>query len=287
MATVSLIDECLGQTVSIRSLIQQIVPKRVRLLRYELYERAKYYPEIIFNLGNRLECPFCGWHFRHFKAAGFHYPVIIENRVIGGHWHRDNVCPRCLSNARERLAYLYLKDRTSLFETPVQLLHIAPEPQLAATLKNQSNIQYISADLMDSAVLTRLNIQEMPFSDQSFDVIICNHVMEHVGDDVAAMREVHRVLKPDGWALLQVPIALVLNETIEDPAATTDSDRIERFGQEDHVRLYARQDYIKRLESAGFKVQAEPYPTTLGSEKVKRFGLVEEEEVFLCSKEQP
>jgi len=269
----------------IRNLVKQLVPERLRLLRYDLYEKARYYPEIVFRLGNRLECPFCGWRFRRFRPAGFQYPVIIEKQVIGGHWHRDNVCPRCLSNARERLAFLYLKDRTSLFEQPTRLLHVAPEPQLASALKRSPNIKYVSADLIGPAVMSHFDIQQTPFPNQTFDVVICNHVMEHVADDSIAMAEVHRILKPGGWALLQVPIALALDRTIEDPTATTESQRIERFGQEDHVRLYARADYISRLEAAGFAVSAENYSSVLGSAKVERFGLVEEEEVFFCSKD--
>lgn len=269
---------------AIRKLVKQIVPERLRLLRYDLYEKARYYPEIIFSLGNRLECPFCGWHFRRFRPAGFHYPVIIEKHVIGGHWHRDNVCPRCLSHARERLAYLFLKDRTSVFEQPARLLHVAPEPQLASALQQSPNIRYVSADLVGPGVMSHFDIQQMPFPDQIFDVVICNHVMEHVANDSLAMAEVYRILKPKGWALLQIPVALALDRTIEDPTATSEMQRIERFGQEDHVRLYARGDYIKRLEAAGFVVRAESYPTQLDPEKVKRFGLVEEEEVFWCSK---
>jgi len=133
--------------------------------------------------------------------------------------------------------------------------------------------------------MSRFDIQKTPFRDQTFDVVICNHVMEHVGDDSVAMAEVHRILKPGGWAMLQVPIALNLDHTIEDPTATTDQQRIDRFGQEDHVRLYSRQDYIDRLGGAGFAVTIESYPLELGSEKVDRFGLVEDEEVFLCSKD--
>jgi SAM-dependent methyltransferase len=253
-------------------------------LRYSLYEKAKYYPELVFNLGSRLECPFCGWHFRRFLPAGFHYQVIVEKQVIGGHWHRDNVCPRCKSHARERLAYLFLRDRTSLFEQPARVLHVAPEPQLASALKRSPNIRYISADLMGPGVMTHFDIQHMPFADETFDVVICNHVMEHVADDSVAMAAIYRILKPGGWALLQVPIALKLDRTIEDPTAVTEAQRIERFGQEDHVRLYTRTDYIQRLEATGFAVKAESYPSVLGAAQVQRYGLVQEEEVFLCSK---
>jgi SAM-dependent methyltransferase len=189
-----------------------------------------------------------------------------------------------MSNARERLVFLYLRERTALFKQPTHLLHVAPEPQLASVLRHSFNIRYVSADLVSPKVMSHLDIQHMPFPNEVFDVVICNHVMEHVADDSVAIGEVYRVLNPGGWALLQVPIALALNRTIEDPTATTESQRIERFGQEDHVRLYARADYIKRLQAAGFSVHAESYPTVLGSTKAKRFGLVQEEEVYFCSK---
>lgn len=267
-----------------RNLVKQLVPERLRLLRYSLSEKARYYPELVFNLGSRLECPFCNWRFRHFLPAGFHHRVIIEKQVVGGHWHRDNVCPRCKSNARERLAYLFLKDRTSLFKQPSRVLHVAPEPQLASVLKQLPKIRYISADLMSPGVMSHFDIQHMPFANETFDVVICNHVMEHVSDDSAAMAAIYRVLKPGGWALLQVPIALKLDRTIEDPTALTESQRIERFGQDDHVRLYTRSDYVQRLEATGFTVNVESYPMVLGVAKVERFGLVQEEEVFMCAK---
>lgn len=270
---------------AIRKLVKGLVPERYRMLRFTLYEKARYYPEMVFSLGHRLECPFCGWHFRRFRPAGFHYRVIVEKQVIGGHWHRDNVCPRCMSNARERLAYLYLQERTSVFQQPSLLLHVAPEPQLAAVLKRAPKIRYVSADLFEAGVMSRFDVQQMPFRDETFDVVVCNHVMEHVGDDAVAMREVRRILKPGGWAMLQVPIALALDRTIEDPEARTDQERIDRFGQEDHVRLYSRPDYIGRLRAAGFAVTADDYAQSLGSEKVARFGLVQEEEVFICHKD--
>ena len=137
---------------------------------------------------------------------------------------------------------------------------------------------------MGPGVMSHFDIQQMPFVDHSFDVVICNHVMEHVADDSKAMSEVRRILSPGGWGLLQVPIALALEHTLEDPTALSESERIERFGQEDHVRLYARGDYIRRLETAGFSVKAERYPASLDPEKARRYGLVQEEDVFFVRK---
>jgi ubiquinone/menaquinone biosynthesis C-methylase UbiE len=147
-------------------------------------------------------------------------------------------------------------------------------------------MRYVSADLMAASVMSHLDIERMPFRDAAFDAVICNHVLEHVADDRAAMAEVFRVLEPAGWALLQVPIAMALDRTIEDPTATTEAQRIHRFGQGDHVRLYARADYIARLRAAGFFVYPSRHSADLGPDKVRRFGLVQEEEIFYCAKDQ-
>ena len=218
---------------------KQLVPERYRLLRYELFEKLRYYPELVFSLGSRLECPFCHWHFRRFRPAGFDYPVLKEKQVVGASYHLDDVCPRCMSNARERLAYLYLKTRSALFAEPLRVLHVAPEPNIARLLGAQPNLKYVTADLFEPNVMTRFDVMNLPFADSTFDAIICNHVLEHVSSDRAAMAEILRILKPDGWALLQVPIALALDKTIEDPTAKTEADRIRLFGQSDHVRLYS------------------------------------------------
>jgi SAM-dependent methyltransferase len=269
---------------AVRRFAKRVIPQRVRLWRYQLIERLTYYPRLILSLGRGFQCPFCRWHFRRFLPAGFLYPVLIEKKVIGGHWHQHNVCPRCLSNARERLVFLFLKDRTSVFERHVRLLHLAPEPELASVLSRTPSIQYISADLAAPLVMSHLDIQMMPFPAETFDVVLCNHVMEHVMNDRVAMAEVFRVLRPGGWALLQVPIALALERTVEDSTLVSAAERIRRFGQADHVRLYARGDYIARLQSTGFTVYPQSYPAELGVSTARLFGLVWEEEVFLCSK---
>ena len=267
-----------------KSRAKQLVPERYRLMRYELFEKLRYYPELVGSLGNRLECPFCGGHFRRFRPAGFDYPILKEKEVVGASYHLDDVCPRCFSNARERLAYLYLKARTNLFTGQLTVLHMAPEPNIARLIKAQPNLKYVTADLFEPNVMTRFDVMQLPFADHTFDVIICNHVLEHVPSDHQAMVELQRALKPGGWALLQVPIALALEQTIEDPTAKTDADRIRLFGQNDHVRLYNRNDYVARLTNAGFKVTVSDYARELPAEERQRFALITEEQVFVCTK---
>jgi SAM-dependent methyltransferase len=262
-----------------------LVPEKYRLLRYEWYETVRYYPELFFSLGVKFECPFCRWRFRRLRAAGFDYPVLKEKDVVGASCHSDDVCPRCMSNARERLVYHYLRSRTSVFNGCMRILHVAPEPHLEQALRQVPGIQYVSADLARSRVSVTLDVMMLPFPDDAFDVVICNHVLEHVSDDQAAMRELHRVLRPGRPALLQVPIGRVLRETLEDPTAVTEADRIHRFGQRDHVRLYAAGDYMTRLERAGFRVELKSAVDCVGEEVVQRYALIREEPVFLCRRE--
>ena len=117
---------------------------------------------------------------------------------MGASYHLDDVCPRCMSNARERLVYLYLKSRSSIFTESLRVLHVAPEANLARVLRKQPNLRYTSADLYEEHVMARLDIMSLPFRDDTFDAVICNHVLEHVSDDRVAMAELLRILKP-GW----------------------------------------------------------------------------------------
>ena len=266
----------------IRAWTKKLIPERYRMLRYEWYEALRYYPELVLSLGRRLECPFCGWRFRRLRSAGFDYPVLKEQRVVGASCHPDDVCPRCMSNARERLVYLYLKDKTSVFTERLRLLHIAPEPHLRRTLRCLARIDYVTGDLIEQRVDVKLDVMMLPFPDDSFDLIICNHVLEHVADDRVAMRELYRVLRPGRAALLQVPIAMALEDTLEDPTAVTEAERIRLFGQRDHVRLYAAGDYMRRLEAVGFRVSLTPAVECLGEEAVARYALVRDEPVFVC-----
>lgn len=268
-----------------RSLVKCLVPAKYRMWRYELVDRLRYYPELLFSLGNRFECPFCQSHFRRFRSAGFDYPVLKEGLVVGASKHANDVCPRCMSNARERLAYLFLMHETPLLQgSRLTVLHVAPEPNLSRVLSAPRNLSYFTCDRFAPKVMVTLDLTRMPFKEAAFDVVICNHVLEHVSDDRLAMTEIYRVLKTGGWALVQVPIALALDDSLEDCSATTDADRIRLFGQRDHVRLYAREDYVRRLSKANFRVIVTDYPRTLGPEATK-YALIPEESVFVACKD--
>ena len=227
----------------------------------------------IFYLGNQVECPICNHKYRKFLPYG-----------RGREARNNSLCPNCLALERHRLLWVYLKEKTSLFTQQQRLLHIAPEYCFIGRLESIKSLQYVTADLESPLAKVKMDIHEMPFEDDSFDSSLCNHVMEHVTDDIKAMKEILRVLKPGGWAIIQVPFFPPLPEkTLEDPNITTPSERIKNFGQEDHVRLYGK-DYKKRLESCGFHVLEDHYANSLSPEIIRKFALPKEA-VFFCTKE--
>ena len=221
-------------------------------------------------VGNQFFCPICNGHFRKFRDYG-EIPRANEQ------------CARCLSAKRHRLLWLYLKNKTNFFDEQLKVLHMAPEHCFYKRFSNQKNLDYLSADIQSPLAMVKMNIMDIPYKDNLFDVILCNHVLEHIPNDEKAMAELCRVLKPGGWAILQVPIDMNRQTTFEDPTIKSREDRRRFFGQSDHVRLYGL-DYKDRLEQAGFKVKVDGYVRELGSETIKKYGLMETENIYFCTK---
>jgi SAM-dependent methyltransferase len=194
----------------------------------------------------------------------------------------DARCPICGSLERQRLIHLFMTRKTDLFDGRSRaVLHVAPEPPLARLFQRMEAVHYVSADLSAPDAMVKLDITEMPFRDDTFHVIYCSHVLEHVPDDRKAMREFRRVLRSDGWAVLQVP--LTDEPTYEDPQVTSPAERERLFGQHDHVRRYGP-DYRDRLIEAGFSVTVCDLAAELSDSDVRRYGLARNEKVFFCRK---
>lgn len=226
----------------------------------------------LFYMGNKVECPVCENNFRKFLPYGY-------TKQTG----RDNaLCPRCLALERHRLMYLYLKEKTEFFTKSLKVLHIAPEQCFYKRFRALENLDYTTGDLESPIADVHFDVQAIPFSDETFDVVICNHVLEHVDDDTKAMSEIYRILKPGGFAILQVPQDADAEKTYEDPTITDPLEREKHFLQKDHVRLYGL-DYSDRLRSVGFKVAADTYASNFSFEMAKRYGLPMKE-VFYFNK---
>ena len=194
------------------------------------------------------------------------------------------LCPNCLSLERHRLMWLFLKRETNFFDAQLKVLHIAPEICFIDTFEAIHKENYITADIESPLAKVKLDVHEMPFEEDEFDVVFCNHVMEHVKDDRKAMAEIYRVLKPGGFAILQIPLFYPLKDkTFEDPTITSPKAREKAFGQSDHVRMYGK-DYANRLKSAGFKVDENRFIETMPVEEVNKYALPFDEPVFYCKK---
>lgn len=217
-----------------------------------------------------LQCPCCGGHAADFLSFG----VVPRPHAM---------CPACRALERHRLLWLYFAARTNILSgEPLSVLHVAPEPVFQQALRQRPHLRYVSADVQAQDAMTRMDITSIPMRDGTFDVILCNHVLEHVPEDRQAMRELYRVLKNGGWALLQVPLDSSLATTREDPSVTDPAERQRLFGQRDHVRLYGR-DYRSRLEDAGFDVRVDAFIESLDSATIARHALVAED-IYCCRK---
>jgi len=239
---------------------------------------------LVAHSGGNYVCPFCNYRARDLFAVGSDVAVLKERDVIGG--GRRNVgCYKCGSEDRERLIYVYLKEKLGLFngDKGLAVLHVAPEKNLSKKLLEFGFSDYVCGDLFTEgyrypAHVRNLSILDIPFPDNYFDLIICNHVLEHIPDDLSAMRELNRVLKKGGQAILQVPISRNTRVTFEDFRIRGPQERKRVFGQSDHVRIYG-QDYVDRLARSGFDVQRINI-----SGEFSRFGLNRDEEIFVGRK---
>ncbi|MDP3354233.1 MAG: methyltransferase domain-containing protein, partial [Flavobacteriaceae bacterium] len=166
---------------------------------------------------------------------------------------------------------------------PKKVLHLAPEQCFVNLFRKQQNLDYLTADLYSPIADVKADILALPFDDNTFDVVFCNHVLEHIIDDQKAMSELYRVMKKGGFGIFQVPQDLNLEKTFEDFTITNPKERAIHFGQYDHVRIYG-QDYFKRLENAGFEVHQINLSTELSPELINQYKLTENEILPYCKK---
>ncbi len=191
------------------------------------------------------------------------------------------MCPVCGALERHRLTTLFLDRHPQLLAGLKRVLHVAPEPPVERIFRKWTQESYVSFDLFADNVLVQGDLTSLPFDSQTFDALYCSHVLEHVPDDHKAMEELHRVLRPDGWAIIQVPITG--EDTFEDLSVTDPARRRQLFGQPDHVRVYGR-DFSSRLARARFSVRVERPQQDFGPETMTHCGLSTKDDIFFCKK---
>lgn len=210
--------------------------------------------------GNKFTDPIDGKSFSKFLPYG--YENVRENVLA----------PSTLSLERHRLLWLYLKNETNFFTKNLKVLHFAPEQAFYKRFRNMKNLEYTTTDLNSPIADVKADICDLPFQDNQFDFIICNHVLEHIPDDTKAMHEIYRVLTPGGTAILQVPYEANRKSTFEDDSIIDARERARIFGQYDHVRVYGM-DYFDKLSKIGFKVEAVNYTNTLSASEIEQYRL--------------
>ena len=255
--------------------MRKIVTYFLNLIPRPLLIRLSYLvrPAIaLFMRGSKFTDPIDGKSYRKFLPYG--YMKIRENVLA----------PGTFSLERHRLFWLYLTNETSFFTSEnLRVLHFAPEQAFLKRFRKLKNIRYTTTDLNSPIADVKADICDLPFEDASYDFIICNHVLEHIPDDIKAMQEIYRVLAPGGTAILQVPYDGSRADTFEDDSITDKKERARIFGQYDHVRIYGM-DYFDKLSEVGFKVEAADYTAKLSEEEIESYRLPKGELVPVCRK---
>jgi len=264
--------------LSMKTLAKNALPKDLRI-----FLRRAYY------FGMRHHCNVCNNHVRNMFNSGYNFPVLNELDVIGGEAIPFDICPVCFSNSRTRLLceYLLREIKIENILSQINVLHIAPEYGILSRLRKKA-INYIAVDICpqqynDIGGVRYCDITAIDYPDERFDLIICSHILEHIPDDRSAIKELFRVLKPNGTAILQVPISASLQRTVEDPYLTDPRERERRFGQHDHVRIYGA-DYPTRLREGGFSIDIFDPVSRWGNAVVNELRLNRREKIFLGRK---
>ncbi|MDB4037141.1 methyltransferase domain-containing protein [Polaribacter sp.] len=223
--------------------------------------------------GDKFTDPIDGKSFRNFLPYGY-----VKKR-------ENALSPSTLSLERHRLMWLFLRDNTTFFTATKKLkvLHIAPEQCFLDIFRKQQNLNYITSDLESPIADVKADICDLPFKENEFDIVFCNHVLEHISNDKKAMQELYRVLKPGGFGIFQIPQDLSKAITFEDDTITDRKERAKLFGQYDHVRVYGR-DYFDKLRSIGFKVDEVDYTKKITLNKIEKYCLMKNEILPVCYK---
>lgn len=217
-----------------------------------------------FLKGSTYTDPIDGKSFKSFLPYGY------------GEQRHNVLSPSTLSLERHRLLWLYLTKETNFFTAPLKVLHFAPEQAFYKRFRNLTHLDYTTTDLNSPLADVKADICNLPFEDNTYDVILCNHVLEHIPNDTQAMKELFRVMKPGGWGVFQIPQDLNRGQTFEDDTITDKKERAKIFGQYDHVRVYGR-DYFDKLRNIGFKVEEVDYTSNLSQTDIDRYCLAKGE----------
>ena len=236
-------------------------------------------------------CPVCGSKQASFLPLPEFYR---ENARLHGYAHFEKgemlsldayTCTNCGASDRERIYALWIDQQIEkkLFSNVTRAIHFAPEAALSKKLKGLGFFEYKTADLLMGDVDYKVDMMDLPFDDESFDLFICSHVLEHVDSDDQVIKELYRITKPDGCGILMAPIIMGLDKTVEDPSVKDEAGRWRHYGQNDHVRLYAHDDYVNKIRCHDFRVE-ELGENYFGKKVFRALGLTRTSILYVVSK---
>jgi FkbM family methyltransferase len=263
----------------------------VHFLKYGRQEGRSPQPKGVEFTNSRYRCPVCQravsdflplptFYVENLQRHGFAY-TREEGETIN---FEQYACPHCGASDRDRLYACYLQEKLLRYEDQALLLDIAPSPPLSSFISGFKKITHYTADLLMEGVDHVIDITDMPeIETNSYDILICSHVLEHVDDDKKALSELYRVLKSGGWGIIMVPIILTLDQIDEDPRVTDVAERWRRFGQDDHVRLYNKSGFVERVKEAGFTLNSLGMDY-FGEEVFKKYGITKTSVLYIVEK---
>lgn len=258
------------KSIHIVYLIDKILIRISRKLRRFYF--GHIYPVIVNS--HIVQCPVCKWHGEYF----------LDYNCGLGNIYKNAECPKCFPHPRHRLIYLLLRRilHNQSVSKRIHVLHIAPEKSIELALKSVKNIQYLSIDLDPRRAMQVENLEKLTLPSNTYDIILCLCVLEHVADDSSAVKELRRVLHKHGLCIIDTPVDTSRDSTLEDPTVVSPTDRTLMFGQDDHVRKYGR-DFPQRLQKLGFKVEKFTSEKIVPNSKVSHFGLPDYP-IYVCTK---
>lgn len=234
-------------------------------------------------IGLRYKCNMCGSRVREMFPDGHKHAMFNENKIVAAGYREHVRCPVCMVKDKERMVFYYIKKYTNILTKKNVILHFAPETDTKKKILKNKKAIYYNGDIQEKNADMKIDITNIQFASNTFDYIICNHVLEHVLDEKKAILELKRVIKPGGKIILTVPICISNDETIEDPNITSPEDRMRLFCQHDHVRLYGN-DFSKRIEKYGLQVLEYNFEKEEGKRKLQKYGILENGCIYIASK---
>ena len=228
------------------------------------------------------ECIICGNKVDEFFANGINHKLFTKHHIIGGGYRENCTCPKCGKNDRERWIYYVLKNKLDILNATGRILHFAPESSIKELIMQNKNIDYYTCDIIPGFAMHIVDITDIQFKNNTFDYVICNHVMEHIPNEKKAVSEIKRILKKNGKWIFSFPICTDM-KTQEDKKVVTKEQRLELYGQEDHVRLYGN-DFLKRFKKYGLKIEVFTPNEQLKKSEIEKYGFIEDDIIMVATK---